>query len=557
MLTMAPKSVPCALTISLPPLKIVVGSAIPPAETISLPPLDTDASLAVPPADTISMPPLDIVALTSIPPDCHLFSAAAQDRRAAGNAPGDDQGAAGADGGAEIGTTGQEFDDGAAADRVAGGDLTRSQRQNGAGGKLGADRNNGAADELQGTAGRDRQPADRRAGHQHFGAPSLDDRAAGGTAGFCDLHAAGRNDGALGKSVVELGASGDHRANVGAAGADDLGAAAEDLRWIGQAAGSHQQHAAAADDCVARQTAELDDLRAGEDNSAACPAAIELRSAGDAGAQISAADDLGAATADADTARNAAGGDRLHAARADGRAKIGSTRKNLLPAAVEDRPIAAGAAGPDLQFATAGNRRATGRRRARRLACKPLPTMVALTVVPADTTCVPPEISALKSLPPALTTSPMPALRSVVPLAVPPALTVCRPPLTMVPAAVPPLPIICAPEKIVAPPASPETNWVPPEICAPASLPRALTTSLPPTRIVPLAEAPEPTRCEPLTIVAPTAEPKLNCVPPDIVAPWSVPPALMISLPPLRIVPLAVPPARTTCAPLKTMAPVA
>jgi hypothetical protein len=56
----APKSVPWALTISVPPLLIVAGSAVPPEAAISLPPLATDVSAAVPPAETISVAPVSL-----------------------------------------------------------------------------------------------------------------------------------------------------------------------------------------------------------------------------------------------------------------------------------------------------------------------------------------------------------------------------------------------------------------------------------------------------------------------------------------------------------------
>ena len=47
----APSSVPPARTVSVPPLKMVVGSATPPEDTRRTPPLDTLVSLATPPPD--------------------------------------------------------------------------------------------------------------------------------------------------------------------------------------------------------------------------------------------------------------------------------------------------------------------------------------------------------------------------------------------------------------------------------------------------------------------------------------------------------------------------
>ncbi len=55
----APLSVPPPLTISLPPLKIVVGSAKPPERTASVPPLETVVLDTVPlkAASTMTPPP--------------------------------------------------------------------------------------------------------------------------------------------------------------------------------------------------------------------------------------------------------------------------------------------------------------------------------------------------------------------------------------------------------------------------------------------------------------------------------------------------------------------
>ena len=64
---------------------------------------------------------------------------------------------------------------------------------------------------------------------------------------------------------------------------------------------------------------------------------------------------------------------------------------------------------------------------------------------------------------------------------VPPDETISAPPLdTAVPMAVPALRTNCEPAKITAPLATPESIWMPPEICAPRSVPPLLMVSEPP-----------------------------------------------------------------------------
>src|SRR5208283_2393257 len=89
------------------------------------------------------------------------------------------------------------------------------------------------------------------------------------------------HDGAAGEAEIDLGATGDAGAEVDAARADILGAAAAD----GGAAG---------------RAAALDHLRAGEDGDAVGEAVVELDAAGDLGAGIGAAgaDGLRAAAVD-------------------------------------------------------------------------------------------------------------------------------------------------------------------------------------------------------------------------------------------------------------------
>src|SRR5262249_37860830 len=65
----APRSVPPELTVSLPPAKIVVGSARPPDLRLSTPPLATMVLLAVPPDDTVSLPPDEMTAASVRPPE--------------------------------------------------------------------------------------------------------------------------------------------------------------------------------------------------------------------------------------------------------------------------------------------------------------------------------------------------------------------------------------------------------------------------------------------------------------------------------------------------------
>ena len=63
----------------------------------------------------------------------------------------------------------------------------------------------------------------------------------------------------------------------------------------------------------------------------------------------------------------------------------------------------------------------------------------------------------------------------------PPDETISVPPLdTVVPIAVPALRTICDPANIVAPLATPESIWMPPETCAPRSVPPLLMVSEPP-----------------------------------------------------------------------------
>jgi len=54
----------------------------------------------------------------------------------------------------------------------------------------------------------------------------------------------------------------------------------------------------------------------------------------------------------------------------------------------------------------------------------------------------------------------------------------------------------------------------------------------PPLTVVLLAVPPDSTTCDPAKTVTPLAVPKSNRVPPEICAPSSVPPALMVSVPP-------------------------
>ena len=97
------------------------------------------------------------------------------------------------------------------------------------------------------------------------------------------------------------------------------------------------------------------------------------------------------------------------------------------------------------------------------------------------------------------------------PLAMPRALTISVPPDTTLAAAVPLEPTTCAPANTVPPLARPNTRCVPPEMCAPSSVPWALTISVPPARmIVGSATPPEET---------------ISLPPPDTVASISVPPA--------------------------------
>jgi hypothetical protein len=60
--------VPPALTISVPPLEMTVGSANPPDETSRIPPLDTVVPIAVPPA-RIRSPPLTTVTFDTVCPE--------------------------------------------------------------------------------------------------------------------------------------------------------------------------------------------------------------------------------------------------------------------------------------------------------------------------------------------------------------------------------------------------------------------------------------------------------------------------------------------------------
>jgi hypothetical protein len=83
-----------------------------------------------------------------------------------------------------------------------------------------------------------------------------------------------------------------------------------------------------------------------------------------------------------------------------------------------------------------------------------------------------------------------PPPRTEISVAVPP-LTISLPPLeTVVLLAVPPDSTTCDPVKTVTPLAVPNTSCSPPDICAPRSVPKALTISLPPSLIVVLIAVP-------------------------------------------------------------------
>src|ERR1700722_884015 len=131
----------------------------------------------------------------------------------------------------------------------------------------------------------------------------------------------------------------------------------------------------------------------------------------------------------------------------------------------------------------------------------------------------------------------VPPVTIAAPMAAPPLNTVSAPPLeTVVLLAVPPASTICEPEKTVTPLATPKTSCLPPEICAPSSVPRALTISLPPLdTVVPLAVPLEKTiSLPPLATTALLTDPPdriSNCDPDETtVPPESTPPAKTFSV---------------------------
>jgi hypothetical protein len=112
--------------------------------------------------------------------------------------------------------------------------------------------------------------------------------------------------------------------------------------------------------------------------------------------------------------------------------------------------------------------------------CWPLARRVSEVVPPDETISVPPPDTAGPMARPPRSTVSWPLARRVFEVVPPDETISVPPPDTVVSMAVPALRTTCDPAKITAPLARPESIWMPPEICAPRSVPPLLMVSEPP-----------------------------------------------------------------------------